>query len=294
MDNKRGTIYLLVASVCFGMYGVYSRMIGDVFEPFTQNWTKNFIVLVLLSIFLVFNRSKLKQIQKQGAGWLFIWAITSSLIMVPLFVAYNNLSLGTTYFLFYSTLIIFGIIGGGMILKEKLNATKIFSIIFALVGLGFVYSVEFSDDKLQYILLSLLAGAMMGFLNSFYKKVVDQYSQAQLIWMDALFSSLINLVVAIAISEGIPSFQHSTSWGWLGLYAITQIGAIAFFILGMKKLEVQIATLIMPVEVVFATIFGFLFFAETLSWMALLGGGLIGFAAMLPSIRKNATIDLGK
>jgi drug/metabolite transporter (DMT)-like permease len=54
---------------------------------------------------------------------------------------------------------------------------------------------------------------------------------------------------------------------------------------GFKNLEAQIGSVILPVEIIFATIFAFIFFREYPTISAYVGGVMIIVAAIIPSLR---------
>lgn len=115
----------------------------------------------------------------------------------------------------------------------------------------------------------------------------DRYPNAQLVFIDAFVALCATLVGSLIVKDSVPLLTNSV-WVWQILYAVTQMSAVAFVILGFRYLEAQIASVILPVEVIFAVIFGFLFFQEIPLPRTLLGGIIIATAAVLPYIRKGS------
>jgi len=74
------------------------------------------------------------------------------------------------------------------------------------------------------------------------------------------------------------------SWIWIGVYAVVQIINVKLIVYGFKNIEAQIGSIILPVEIIFATIFSFLVFKEVPTTLTILGGFLIIFAAIIPSL----------
>lgn len=65
-----------------------------------------------------------------------------------------------------------------------------------------------------------------------------------------------------------------------------------FTVYGFKRLEAQIGTLVMPMEVFFAALFGFIFYRETLTILTILGGLLIISGIVIPNLRFAKKISI--
>lgn len=278
----KGLLFIVLAAASYGLYGIYSRLIGQNFGEFSQSWTRNTIILIILGLFLIITKTW-KKIKRNDWKWMILWPLSDVVSIVLLYITFNNLSIGTSYFLLYATMIIGGFIFGNLLYKEQLNNTKIASIILSLLGLSLIFSVEFSMEKLQFIIFGLLSGISTALWNTLSKKVSDRYPNAQLVFVDASVALCATLIGSLIVKDSAPLLTNSV-WTWQVLYAVTQISAVAFVILGFRYLEAQTASVILPIEVIFAVFFGFLFFHEILPPKTLLGGLLIASAAILPQI----------
>lgn len=276
----KGSLFIVLAAASYGLYGIYARLIGQNFGEFSQSWTRNTIILILLGLFLLVTRTW-KKIERKDWKWMILWPLSDVVSIVLLYITFNNLSIGTSYFLLYATMIIGGFIFGNLLYKEQLSSIKIASIILSLLGLSLIFSVEFSMEKVQFIIFGLLSGISTALWNTLSKKVSDRYPNAQLVFVDASVALCATLIGSLIVKDSIPIITN-TVWTWQILYALTQISAVAFVILGFRYLEAQTASVILPIEVIFAVFFGFLFFREMLPPRILLGGFLIASAAILP------------
>lgn len=48
----KGTLFIVLAAASYGLYGIYSRLTGPNFGEFSQSWTRNTIILIILGVFL--------------------------------------------------------------------------------------------------------------------------------------------------------------------------------------------------------------------------------------------------
>lgn len=278
----KGSVFILLASASYGFYGIFSRMIGQNFGDFSQSWTRNTIILLLVGLFLLLTKTW-KRIERRDWKWMILWPLSDVISIVLLYITFNNLSIGTSYFLLYASMIIGGFIFGKLLYKEKLNGLKIVSIILSIFGLILIFTAEFSIEKIQFIFFGLLAGISTALWNNLSKKVSDRYPNVQLVFIDASVALCATLIGSLIVRDSIPPLSHPV-WGWQIIYALVQIGAVVFVIQGFRYLEAQLASIILPIEVIFAVIFGFLFFQEILLPKTLIGGFFITSAALLPHI----------
>jgi drug/metabolite transporter (DMT)-like permease len=284
--SVKGTLALLILTVLYGFYGVYSRLIGKEFGPFSQQWIRNGLGVVIVGLILILSKKKFKKIKKSDRKWIALWLLTGSWIMIAIFVAFNHLLLSTVYFLFYSTMIISGVVCGRLFYKEKLNSVKLISILFSLLGLAFIYSLSVSPEDYFYVILSLMAGVFLGLWNTISKKFSSNYSELQLVFWDALAGMTIGLLGFLFFNEALPISNALSSWFWMVAYALTQVLTVGLLVYGFKHLEAQVGSVILPVEIAWASIFAYLVFKETLTVNSLIGGSLILIGALLPNISK--------
>lgn len=268
----------------YGMYGVYSRLIGPSFGNFNQNWLRNIIVALIAGLVIIVSRTSFKSIQQQDIRWIVLWFLSGSWVTVLTFIAFNHLPLGTVYLIIYSAMITSGFLSGKIFFQEKMNLTKTVSLFLALVGLAIIYRFSLTGYDLIYAFMCLVSGLMTGVWNTISKKFSDHYSNMQMVFMDALASIVAALIGAILFNEVLPRHINPSAWGWLIIYAITQVVDVGLVVFGFKNLDAQIGSIILPVEIIFATIFALLFFGEYPSFSSIIGGLMIVSAAVLPSL----------
>ena len=287
-SQTSGTASLIILALLYSLHGVFNRMIGSDFLPFGQQLIRNILVTVLVLVSLSAFWQKMKPLQKSDVPWFSFWLIVGSPITAMLFLAFNNLPISTTYFLFYATMTITGIICGRFMFQEKINANKLISVVLVILGLLLTFSVSFEGDDVFYVILTLLSGVFLGMWRSSSKKFSHHYHGIQLVLWDALGASAAGIIGMLIFRETLPVFHVSVGWLWMLVFACVQIVTVLLVLYGFRKMDVQIASLIMPIEIVFATIFSYIIFGEMLSSTALIGGLLIVCASILPSLNFAA------
>jgi len=283
-NPKRGIPSLFVASILYGLYGILSRLIGDSFGNFNQAWIRNILVAILIAIVITIRRAELASIKRKDIRWLLIWLLAGSLPAVLTFIVFNNLAIGTTYLIAYSGMIAAGFISGRIFFDERLDTRKWVSLICTLIGLYIIYRFTIDPNKIVYMLLGLLSGVMTGVWNTISKKFSDNYPNNQLVLMDALSSATAAYIGALLFHEYLPHTILNISWIWIGIYAIIQTINVGLVVYGFKHIEAQIGSIILPIEIVFATIFSYLIFREVPTLFTFGGGAFIIFGAVFPSL----------
>lgn len=281
--SLKGSIYLTLSTIIYGLYGLFSRQ-TSVFNPFAQTTFKYiFIVLIILVIF-IFQKDNWKRINKKDIKWFLVWIVPCSFQPILSFIAFNHLPLGTVYFLIYSTMISGGIISGLLFFKEQLTTRKLLSFILIILGLYFIYSHDLTLLTSIYAFFALISGLTIGFWNTLTKKLSTNYPELEMVAIDSTSAVIIGIIGMIAFSEPFPSTVGVVSWFWLLIFSSANILASYLLIKGFKYVEAQRGSLILPLELIFASFFGYIFFEEVLPFTTYLGGVLILSAAITATL----------
>ena len=283
-ESVSGALAIFSVGILYGMYGIFTRFTGQSFTAFSQGVVKNSIAGVLALVLILVLKQKWVWPNPKELPWMLTWLITGLIAMILMFVGFNNLPIGLAYFLLYSTMISSGLLVGKLLFGEKLTPLKILSFVFSLLGLVVIY-VDSLSFELPAIFI-LLAGICLGIWNTVSKKFSSRYSDLELVAIDGVVISLASFFILIFLGQSIPAFNtaNQVSWLWIVIHAISQVISISLMIYGFKRIEAQVGSLILPIEVVAATVFGYFFFREVPTLFTFIGGGLIGTAAILPGI----------
>lgn len=277
----RGIAAIIAAVACYGLFGTLAKFMGQSFGSFSQNWIRNLLVIVIIVTYARLSGVRWKKIAPQDWRWMLAWTLSGSANTILLYIAFNHIPIGTAYFLLYSGMIMTGFISGSILFHERITTRKIIALLLSVLGLVIIYYWDIRSFGFLYPAFAVTAGIMVGLWNTLSKKVSDKYPNHQLVFTDAFMSFLVGLVGWIVLREHIPTVSFTAPWIAVVVWAVAQVAATAFVVYGFKKLEAQVASVIMPIEVIFGTIFGYIFFAQVLPLTTLLGGLLIASAAVV-------------
>lgn len=285
MANKRGIYLVLLSSLMFGSYGIWSRLMGDFFAPFYQGWTRGLIILLILAPYLLWKK-QIIPIKKKDWPWFATFMCFTSLTQAPLYYAYNHMDVGTATILFFATMLLTMYVVGFAYLGEKMSKVKLLAFLVACLGLFVTFSFSLQAFSLLAASMAVLNGIASGTEISSSKKLTGTYSALYITWLSWLMVVLTNLPVSLLLGEAQTLLSFSVEW----LYQLGYVGAslVAFWavIEGFKYVEASIGGLLGLLEVVFSIVLGMVLFKEILTTRVVIGALLVISAAAFPHIAE--------
>ncbi len=285
-----GILAILFSTMIYGSFGVFTRHLSNGFQPLSQQYSRSIFILLFTGIYILIYKNKKNswvKIKREDLRWFFLLILSSLFDVVLIFIAFNHTSIATSYFLFYSSIIITGMVLGRFLFADKLDTMKVVSLTLIFLGLVLVFSLEVNNKNVIYLFLALLSGISVGAWNVFSKKLSSKYSTEQIIFVNFIFVAIVGFIISLLFGENLPIHIGFSDLAWLVGFSIAGLLAMALVIIGFRYLEAQKASLLMPVEIVFAVVFGYLFYGELISPSTLAGGVLIFIGAMIPNLNKN-------
>lgn len=284
-NNKNfGIISILLATLFFSLFGVFTRIISTSMGVFYQLSARVLIIsLIFLIIGLVFKR--LTPVDKKDYPLLLVRGFLIVVDFSSFYMAVNYLPLGLTMFLFYGASVTSSFIYGSIFLKEKINKTKIISLAFAFLGLLFIYIKDIHSVSVIPSFFAMLSGICFGLTMSTSKKLTDKYSVLQVNFFAYLVSFILGLILLFLSKESVNIFLPTNIWLALIGFCLLAIASSYLTIYGFNKVEAQKGSLLLLFELVFVVIFGYLFYKEIPSINTFIGGLFIIAALALPNIK---------
>jgi len=289
-QKNKGLIYILLSTIMFGSYGLWSRLIGTDFGVFYQGWTRTFIIALVLFPIVLY-RKEIISIEKKDWKWMSIFLISTSLTQAPIFYAFNHMDIGAATLLFFVGMTLMMYLVGFVFLGEKATKIKILAFVLACIGLYITFSFSLVTFSLLAASMAVLNGFASGIELSSSKKLTGVYSPLYVTWLSWVIIAVTNFIASVGLGEvqHVPTFN--LAWLYLVIYAIVSILGFWFAIEGYKYVESSIGSLLGLLEVIFAVIFGILIFHQALTLKVAIGGTIIILAAALPhSIKRDDVV----
>lgn len=284
--NHKGSLYIVISALLFGSYGVWSRMIEDSFGYFSQAWSRG-LLLFLFCLIIGHLSGKFKKILRKDLKWFFLIALCGGLNQAPYMFGFENLPIGSATLLFYVALVFGGYLVGVLIMGELLDRIKIISLVLSIIGIIFLYRFTLDQSQLLSAIMVIIAGLMGAGSAVLPKKLSSEYSEIQILTAVLASMFIFNLLISFMLGESLPALQLSIGWlGWV-CYAGSQLVANLAVISGFKYLDATWGSIIGTTEIIFALIFGIIFFNEALTYATITGSLIILLAILLPYLKPD-------
>lgn len=282
----KGALAILCTTAIYGSWGVLSRVINEEFGVFSQYMLRYGIVLMYSFIILRLTK-KWVRIKNKDIRWLAVWIGSNIIGDTLIFLAFNQTKISTVLFSLYSGMLVSGIASGYMLFHERLTLIKIISLAVTMFGLFIMFIFGNTQSIDLGMVYALLGGIFGGIWNTSSKKISDTYDHNQLSFLWSLCSVIGNMILMIIIKESIPQFSLSPAWITIIFLGLGSILNVRFVIYGFQQLGAQTGSLILPMEVVFGSLFAFLMYRELPSYQAFIGGLCIIAATILLSVSPD-------
>jgi drug/metabolite transporter (DMT)-like permease len=274
---------MLLASVFYGTYGIWSHLMGSSFAPFYQTWVRSIVIMLVMLPVLLATKS-FRKIDRQDWPQMAVFVGFCIFTQVPLYYAFNHVPVGTVQLIFYALFLVAAYTTGRLYLGEQITRVKLLSIGLAFVGLALVFGVSVISFAPLGLALAALNGVASGGETASSKKLSDKYPPGLIVFWGWVFTLLTHLPISLLLHEPQPMPAFDAAWGYLLAYSIVNAAAFWLSIEGFRHADASIASLIGLMEVVFAVVFAAVIFHQAITGAVIAGGAFIIFAAMLPDL----------
>lgn len=273
--SSRGATALLAVTILYGISAITYRLIGLEFGVFYTTLTRN-IIMGLIAGGIALAAKQWTPIKRRDFRWFALLGAAGAFANATYFIALNLLPIGTASFFFYAFATISSFAYGLLFFFERATLLTYGGLILGIGGLFILFSETIQYAPAIFIATACLAGVLEATWNIFSKKVSSRYPLMQILAVDSAISVIITAPLVIATGEKFFAPAFSTSWIAVFVSSVTVLLGSYLIIYGYRYIEAHRGSIILLLEVIFAAVFAFLLFGESLSFYAILGGVLIG------------------
>jgi len=280
-----GYLFVFLSVFIYGLYGIYTRHIAGTFGAFNIQFFREGLTALIILVLTLLGLSKWGKIQKEDIKYLILLGVVSTISNVCMYYVYQLLPLGIASFTTYASIIVISLVMGIIIFKEKLNIINSISLILAVLGLLIMFQIQTGDLNIWGIVAGLGFGFLISSFATLTKKLKGDYGPLQVYMIAATITSISSLFISLLFKEKFPVMEFSSVWIWVVVFAISAALANGLYILGLQqKIEISIASIIMPMESVTAAVTGLIFFQEKMGVRSILGAVIILIASIIPQV----------
>ena len=285
-DRVKGGFALFSSSVILASYGPLIRILAEMFG----NYAQVAIRISLTSIFLLIFGLIFGKIRKFTRAQIFLAislgvASAGGIIFFTLGVV--QVKIATAAFLLFASSMISTLILGKVFFKETLGFRKII-----VLGLSFIGLFLFADPQIVFsfgMIMCLLSGIFVG-IGYCVRKGLKHVDRTTVLLYQLVTTGIIASILMLFTAEPIIKVVSVTAIVILVVFAIAHLAVSYLLLFGFQNFDVNIGTVILSLELFFATIFGYILYGEILAMNELIGGFMILVASILSTWEfKKAT-----
>jgi drug/metabolite transporter (DMT)-like permease len=272
-----GIILIILSALFFSLMATTVKTVNE-FPLVQKVFFRNFIGLLILSYFIIKDRSLLKVNNKK------IMAARCTFGLIGVFLYYQSLSM-----LNLSEAVVinklspfFVIVLGGLILKEKISPIQFLAVFIALGGIVVLVQPQVSVDILP-ALIGILGAVSAAAAYTAVRQLRLSDKPMTIVYYFCLTSTIVTLPLMIPVFE-MPNLLDLFQLSLIGIFAVIAQLLMTNAYRHAPASQLSIYTYL---NIVFSSIWGLLFWSESLEASFLLGAGLIIFAGFLNFINAN-------
>ncbi len=279
-----GPTALVGAAFMYAMFGVFIRIMSHMWGNFAQVAVRFTLAAIIVFIYLSFRKNKVS-FPKDKLKNVVALGLTFPILVLLLTFSYQRTTIANTTFLLYAGSILSAFAIGTFVMREKINTNKIVAILLALVGISLYSSALFTFNS--GVFLGLAAGLIDGVSNTLRKSLggIDRMAVLRIQYGVA---SVLLIVLTFVSQETIITKFNTWSLIITFLYAFLLIGLANLLLYGFHHIDVNIGTIILSSELLFATLIGYVIYREAPSPHEVIGGLFIFSASILSGINARA------
>ncbi len=277
-----GIAAMLGVAVIFALFSVFitynSYMFGDLFQVALRNG----LAFVMLLPILVWRKTLFNFSKRE---WLLIglYAFGSIFVLVIVTLAYLNAPIKTVLAVRYSISVIFSVFISALIFKEAIKGINIAAVLLGVIGI-----VIFAYPFLGFFTIGVLYALFTAFSFLFVGALLKKISTAPEVLMAAEFSAVAIVVGVFVLLSGAPTIIAYNQLLWLVMIVFSALLIVVTYLMvyGYRKINFNLANIILTSEIAFGLLFGYLLLGQTVTATEWVGIGLIAAAVVLPHAVK--------
>lgn len=278
--NAKGALLALLAFGIYSSQDAVVKVLGGIYSPFQ---------IVFFSVLLSFPLAMVMLMRDATPGtlvpvhpwWLALRTGAAVVTGVSAFYAFSVLPLTQTYAIIFASPLLITILAIP-VLGETVRLRRWLAVLVGLAGVMVVLRPGQTDLSLGHV--AALAAAIGGAIASIVVRKIGAEERPVVM---LLYPMMINFVVMAAALPFVYKPMPIEHLGLLGVIAVFAWAASRLVIAAYQSGEAAIIAPMQYSQIIWATIFGFLFFDETIDPATAIGAGIIIASGMYIVLRES-------
>ena len=276
----QGLLWTLVAGLCFVLLNTLSRYLTTQIDPMQSQFLRYFCGLLVM-LPLVW-RSGLAAYRPRHIGGQFVRGLVHTAALGLWFVALPHISLADMTAIGFTTPI-FIMLGAWLFLRESMRWERWLAAVVGFGGVLIVVAPGLSGSSGSYSLV-MLASAPVFAASFLITKALTRYEKAGVI---VLWQSI--TVTLLSLPLALLHWQAPTLAQWVGYLACGLLGSSAHYCLTRSYgvADISATQSLKFLDLVWATLLGWLVFSDVPTATSLIGGLIISGATLWIARRES-------
>lgn len=266
--NVSGAFYALFAFAIFSTHDVVIKFLGGTYSPFQIIFFSTLFSFPLVMFMLIRDKNE-GHLRPAHPWWNLLRTIANMISTAAAFYAFSVLPLAQVYALIFATPLVITLLSIPM-LGERVGFHRFAAVIVGLIGVIVVLRPGATEFTLGH--LAALTCALVG---AFTAVVVRKIGRDERTAVLMLYPLIANFFVMGAVMSF--SYQPLPLLDLGGVAMVALLGFIAGtgLILAYRASEAAIVAPMQYSQIIWATIFGYFIFGETVDLATIIGAGII-------------------
>lgn len=266
--NVQGAMLALGAMFLYSTHDVFIKFLGSHYAPFQTLFFAVLFSFPMVTIVLL-QDATIGNLRPKHPWWVLLRTLSSTVVGFSTFYAFSTLPLAETYSILFITPLLITVLSIPL-LGETVRLHRWAAVIVGLIGVMIVLQPGHAQLGLGH-LAALLGATFSSLANVIVRKIGQDERSAVLL----LYPMVSNFIVMGSILGFVYRPMPVEHIG--GFAAMAVLGTVAgmLFIAAYKRAEAAIVAPMQYSQIIWASIYGYLFFGETLKLNVLIGAGII-------------------
>ncbi|SHH26341.1 Permease of the drug/metabolite transporter (DMT) superfamily [Cognatiyoonia sediminum] len=280
--NVRGALFALAAFAVFSTHDVIIKILGGTYSP---------IQVVFFSVLLSFPLATVMLMRDTTADtliprhpwWLALRTMAAVVTGVSAFYAFSVLPLAQTYAIIFASPLIITVLAIP-VLGERVRLRRWIAVLVGLCGVLVVLRPGAEPLTLGH--LAALAAALGGSVAAIVVRKIGAEERPVVM---LLYPMVVNFVVMAALLPWVYEPMPIEHLGLLGIVALFAWTASRMIIVAYQSGEAAIIAPMQYSQILWASVYGFLFFDEIIDAPTAIGAGIIIASGLYIVLRESRT-----
>lgn len=281
-SNVRGAVLALAAMGIFATHDVVVKVLGADYSAFQIVFFAALLSFPIVSVILLADARE-ASLKPRHPWWVLLRTVCTTITGVAAFYAFSTLPLAQVYVILFSSPLLITILAIP-ILGETVRFRRWAAVIAGLVGVLIV--MRPGQAELSFGHLAALIAAICGATASVIVRRIGQDERSVVLLLYPMVGNV------VAMGAALPFVYRPMPLGDLGLLGVIAVFGLAASYLVILAYRAGEAVIVAPMQysqILWATGYGYLLFAETPDGPTMLGAGIIIASGIYIVLREGRT-----